>query len=206
MPIGNNVEGAPQGDYSGQARARYELRTDVAQEDSVMRDLINDKNDELEAAALARQEEEESKGFWGWLTTMGTTIGCMALGPVSAAACLAAGAAVGGATRLGVDLFTHSEDIMPEGIDTSGAKFHKSAWAEVEDDVEAQLTALEDFDDNVWKQDILKQASDTWSSAKWGTGLKSAGFIDDVPGIKMPSFSNLLKSYIPDLGLDDEPK
>jgi len=203
MPIGNNTEGAPQGQYSGQATARYELRKDVSQEDVKMRNLIGDKNKEIQDAARARQEEEESKGFWGWLTTMGTTIGCMALGPASTAACLAAGAVVGGATRVGVDLLTDSESIMPGGIDTSSAKFHKSAWAEVEGDVEAQLEALEDFDDNIWKQDILKQASDTWSSAKWGVGLKEVGLIDDVPGIKMPSFENLLDTYIPDLGLND---
>ena len=140
---------------------------------------LRDKQVEIAESAEAKKAEEENKGFWGWLTTVGTTVGCMALAPAAAAQCLALGTAAGGGARLITDLTSHAEG-SPEGIDVSGAKYNKQAWANVEGDIQSQLDALIEFDENVWKQDVLLQASDTWTAYKWGNTLDSLGiFADD---------------------------
>ena len=153
----------------------------VTAETGAFEKRLTDKQAEIEKAAADKMAEEENKGFWGWLTTIGTTVGCMALtSGTMTPQCLALGTAAGGGARVITDLTSHAEG-APEGIDVSDAKYNKQAWANVEGDIQSQLDALIEFDENVWKQDVLLQASDTFTAYKWGTTLDSLGiFSSDV--------------------------
>lgn len=174
--------------YKSRSQSEAILTREVTAENSIFESRLNDKNDEIAASTADKVSEEENKDFWGWISTIGTTVGCMALtGGTMTPACLALGTAGGATARVVTDLTSHAEG-APEGIDVSGAKYNKQAWQDVEGDVQAQLDALISFDENVWKKDVMAQAGDTWSAYKAGSTIESLGFftpdevVDTLPG------------------------
>lgn len=200
MPIAGQEE---REEYRGRAQSSAVHTRKVMAETSVFEDRLEDKQQEIIDAAEKKKNEEANKDFWGWLTTIGTTVGCIAMtGGSLTAQCIALGTLGGGAARTITDLTSYAEG-SPEGIDVSGAKYNKGVWDDVESDIDSQLQALEDFDDNVWKKDVLAQVSDTWTAVQWGKSLDTLGiFAEDsvIPIPEIPDIDtdiNFSSSYTP---------
>lgn len=177
MPIAGQEETKK---YRSYAASSGEHIKEVTKEGGIFERRMKKQQDEIDAAAKAREEEEESKGLFGWLATIGSTVGCMAMtAGASTPFCLKVGTAVGAGTRGLVDYFGDAEDYRPDDISFSDAKYNKSVWSNVADELNVQVDSLIEFDENVWKQDLLKQAGDTFTAYSWATGLKSAGAFGD---------------------------
>ena len=90
-------------------------------------------------------------------------------------------------------LFDKQDEIASSVADKESAKYNKQAWANVEGDIQSQLDALIEFDENVWKQDVLLQAGDTWTAYKWGSNLDTLGIFsgDDVATIDLVPDTNI---------------
>ena len=136
--------------------------------------------DQLEAAAEAGRKEQEDKGFWGKLATWGTTLGCAAVSVATTAGttlggCVALGTAVGAATRYGIDKGNDWEDSIPQAVEGLDVKYYRDKIPEISEEINDAADNLQDWNDNMWKADIMAQLGDSWDAYKMGSmGVKMA--------------------------------
>jgi hypothetical protein len=137
-------------------------------------------NDKIEAAAAAGRKEQEDKGFWGKIATWGTTLGCVVAtgvptGGMSLGGCVALGTAVGAGTRYAVDKGNDWEQSIPQAVDGLDTKYYRDKVPEIAKQINDAADNLQDWNDNMWKADIMSQLGDSWSAYKMGSmGIKMA--------------------------------
>lgn len=137
-------------------------------------------NKQLEASAKAGQEEQEDKNFWGKAATWGTTLGCAAISILTTVGttlggCVALGAAVGIGTRYAIDKGNDWEDAIPNAIEDLDVKYYRDKIPEIAEDINDAADNLQDWNDNMWKADIMAQLGDSWTAYSMGsTGASMA--------------------------------
>ena len=136
--------------------------------------------DEIDAAVAAGQQEQEDKNFWGKLATWGTTLGCALVtglpsGGTSLGGCVALGTAVGVGTRYGVDKGNDWEDAIPQAVEDLDVRYYRDKIPEIAEEINDAADNLQEWNDNMWKADLLAQLGDSWSAYQMGsTGTKMA--------------------------------
>jgi hypothetical protein len=170
-------------DYRSAAETRARTTIKIAKERDIFEDRLDLKNEELLASDQAKIDEEADKGFFGKLFTLGATAACIATtGGVLTPACLGIGAGSGLFARGVTDYFGDAEG-SPDAIDFSDAVYYRNMWESVEEDVDSQRAALESFDDNAWKNDVLAQVTDTWDAFELGANLDELGIFRDTKSV-----------------------
>lgn len=145
---------------------------------SKIEDWAKGYDDKLEAAAEAGRKEQEDKGFWGKIATWGTTLGCVVAtglpsGGMSLGGCVALGTAVGAGTRYLVDKGNDWEDAIPQAVEDLDVKYYRDKIPEIAEQINDAADNLQDWNDNMWKADIMAQLGDSWSAYKMGSmGIK----------------------------------
>ena len=127
-------------------------------------------DDKIQAAAAAGQKEQEDKGFWGKLATWGTTLGCLAVtSGAGMGGCVALGTAVGAGTRYAVDKGNDWEDAIPQAVEGLDTKYYRDKVPEIAEQINDAADNLQDWNDNMWKADIMSQLGDSWSAYRMGS-------------------------------------
>ena len=126
--------------------------------------------DKIDAAAEAGKKEQEDKGFWGKIATWGTTLGCLAVtSGMGMGGCVALGTAVGAGTRYAVDKGNNWEDAIPQAVEGLDTKYYRDKIPEIAEDINDAADSLQDWNDNMWKADMMAQLGDSWSAYKMGS-------------------------------------
>ena len=134
----------------------------------------------LQELADAAADESKSKGFWGKLMTLTTTLGCAYVtGGTAIGECVALGTAAGAVTKGGIDLAIDSEtgirEYDPNLVDV---KYYRNQMPELRKSLDDVSDDLNTYIANEWKTDVLKTLNDTFQAYQWASGLTKLGAFD----------------------------
>lgn len=195
-----NIEDLPLRRPTSFAKAYATTKIGATHALSDIKDWAKSYQDEIDSATKAGQEEQEDKNLWGKLATWGTTLGCLAVtGGTGMGGCVALGTAMGGATRYAIDKGNDWEDAIPQAVEDLDVKYYRDKVPEIAEEINMQAENLQDWNDNMWKADLMAQLGDSWNAYKMGSmGIKmsKAGIFGegakehfaDAPG-RLPSMA-----------------
>ena len=170
---------------------------------------FNKSSDEITESSEKLANQESNVNFWGkaaqWITALGCTA---ATSGTAIGQCVALGAAIGQGTKMVTDLGDKSEESIPDQYKAISTKYYRDKAPELVDKLNEGVDALETFEENAWKRQILGTASTALDTLKASTMMKSSGLVADEP---MFSFDELfskspeqfeIDSYNPDSAVD----
>ena len=88
---------------------------------------------------------------------------------MSLGGCVALGTAVGAGTRYAIDKGNDWEDSIPQAVEDLDVKYYRDKIPEISEEINDAADNLQDWNDNMWKADIMAQLGDSWSAYKMGS-------------------------------------
>ena len=154
----------------------HELKRDYERDTSLIESYLRKGKAAVERAAKNLSEEEEDMNLAGMIAQWTTALGCTYL-TKNVGACIAAGATVGAGVRKATDSTGDAEESIPGEFTAPETKYFRDKSAILADNLNQGVDALETFEENQFKRQLLGVVDTTLDTLKFSSGMVEGDYV-----------------------------